>query len=121
MIPVEVTRVLMRLRGEMLAFLDREEGEMDFCGRCHLPLPAGEFESYAFCPWCDLSIMGDVPCPDESRRIIEHNWRLEDDVQCGACGGQYPQPNRYPFRFCPCCGAPFAALDEVMIELPFLV
>ena len=28
---------------------------------------------------------------------------------------------RYPFRFCPECGAPFASDDEIVIELPFEV
>jgi uncharacterized CHY-type Zn-finger protein len=117
----EFRRALARLRSEMLTFLDRREDDTDFCGRCHLPLPAGDFESYCFCPWCDLSITGNGPCLDESRRIIEHSWETEDDIQCGECGAEYSQPSRYPFRFCPCCGAPFAEQDELLIELPFLV
>ena len=117
----EVRHVLMRLRVEILTSLDRSESEMDFCGRCHLPLPTGDYESYEFCPWCDQSLNGIVPRLDESRRIIQHQWEVQDDIQCGECGGEYEQPNRYPFRFCPHCGAPFAIEDELMIELPFLI
>ena len=117
----EVRHVLMRLRVEILTSLDRSESEMDFCGRCHLPLPTGDYESYEFCPWCDQSLNGIVPRLDESRRIIQHQWEVQDDIQCGECGGEYEQPNRYSFRFCPHCGAPFAIEDELMIELPFLI
>lgn len=117
----EVRHVLMRLRVEILTCLDRSESEMDFCGRCHLPLPTGDYESYEFCPWCDQPLNGTVPRLDESRRIIQHQWEVRDDIQCGECGGEYEQPNRYPFRFCPHCGAPFAIEDELMIELPFLM
>ncbi len=119
--PAEVRRILERLRVEILNYMDRSENETDFCGRCHLPLPSGEFEEYAFCPWCDQSFNGDPPRPDESRRIIEHQWVVQDAIQCGECGGEYEQPNRYPFCFCPHCGAPFASTDEVVLELPFLV
>ncbi len=119
--PHEVQRILTRLRVEILSYLDRTENETDFCGRCHLPLPSGDFEEYEFCPWCDQSFNGDAPRLDESRRIIEHQWIVEDEIQCGECGGEYEQPNRYPFRFCPHCGAPFAFGDEVILELPYLV
>lgn len=118
---VRMRPVLMRLRLEMLRYLDRAASDMDFCGRCHLPLPAGDLESYQFCPWCDQSFSGDIARIDESRRIIAHQWSIQDAIQCGECGGEYEQPNRYPFRFCPHCGAPFAVEDEVIFELPFLV
>jgi len=117
----EVYRVLVRLRREMVLYLDRNEAELDFCDVCLLPFPAGEFESYSFCPWCDCALVGDAPRADESRRIVEHTWAREEDIQCGECGGQYSQPGRYRFRFCPHCGAPFAPEDELLIELPFRV
>ena len=117
----EVRHVLMRLRVEILTHLDRSESETDFCGCCHLPLPTGDYASYEFCPWCDQSLNGIVPRVDESRRIIQHQWEVQDDIQCGECGGEYEQPHRYPFRFCPHCGAPFAIEDELMIELPFRI
>ncbi len=85
------------------------------------PPPSGDYESYEFCPWCCLSINGWEPRPDEARRIIEHQWGTADEIQCGECGGEYEQPSRYPFQFCPHCGAPFADQDELMIELPFLI
>ncbi len=119
--PLEVQRTLMRLRVEILNYLDRTEDDTDFCGRCHLPLPAGDFESYEFCPWCDQSLSGFDPRQDESRRIVEHQWEIQDEIQCGECGGEYEQPGRYPFPYCPHCGAPFAAEDEMVVELPFLV
>jgi uncharacterized CHY-type Zn-finger protein len=119
--PGEARQILMRLRIENLDYLDRSEADTDFCGRCHLPLPTGDYESYTFCPWCDLSITGSCPRLDESRRIIEHQWDFQDDIQCGECGGQYAQPGRYPFLFCPHCGAQFASEDEFLIELPFLL
>jgi uncharacterized CHY-type Zn-finger protein len=115
----EARVILVRLRREILVYLGRDEAEFDFCALCLLPLPAGEFESYAFCPWCDLPLSGDPPGSDEARRIIEHRWERVDDIQCGGCGGEYAQPGRYPFRFCPHCGAPFADEDELLIELPF--
>ena len=121
LVPAEAQRVLMRVRVEMLTHLGRSEDDTYFCGRCHLPLPAGDFESYEFCPWCCQSINGFVPGGDESRRIIEHQWDLSTEIQCGECGGEYEQPTRYAFRFCPHCGAAFAEFDELMIELPFLV
>jgi uncharacterized CHY-type Zn-finger protein len=118
-VPEELHAVLIRLRREILAYL--ECTDVEFCLVCHLPLPEGEFEAYAFCPWCDESISGGEPRSDEARRIIEHRWVREDDIQCGECGGEYAQPGRYPFRFCPYCGAPFAEEDELLIELPFTV
>ena len=112
---------MTELRVAMLIYLDRRETGTDFCGRCHLPLPAGDYEAYEFCPWCDQSISGGEPRPDESRRIIEHQWAVQDEIQCGECGSEYEQPNRYPFQFCPQCGAHFAAQDEIVLELPFLI
>ena len=44
-----------------------------------------------------------------------------DEAQCGECGSEFEQPTRYPFKFCPACGAPFAAQDELLITLPFFV
>jgi uncharacterized CHY-type Zn-finger protein len=120
-VPGEVYRALIRLRAEMLVYLAKDENELDFCGQCRLPFPQGDFEAYAFCPWCDLQMGGDSPRIDESRRIIRHSWERQDDIQCGECGGEYAQPGRYPFRFCPHCGAPFAPDDEMVIELPFQV
>ncbi len=119
--PTEVQRIRTQLRVSILSYLDRSENEMDFCGRCHLPLPSGEFEEYEFCPWCDVSFNGDAPRGDESRRIIEHQWEVQDEIQCGECGGEYEQPNRYPFCFCPHCGARFAFGDKLIVELPFVV
>ena len=117
----QVRRALGPLRLEMLAYLDRSEADTDFCGQCHLPHPSGDYEAYEFCPWCSLSINGWEPRSDESRRIIEHHWVTTDEIQCGECGGEYEQPSRYAFQFCPHCGAPFADQDELLIELPFLV
>ncbi len=119
--PLEVRQALMQLRVEILNYLDRTEDDTDFCGRCHLPLPTGDLESYEFCPWCDRSLNGFEPRPDESRRIVEHQWEVQDDIQCGECGGEYEQPGHYPFPFCPHCGASFAVEDEIVVELPFLV
>jgi hypothetical protein len=118
----EIRRILLALRAEMLAYMQRPEGETDFCRRCLLPLPEGAFDSYDFCPWCSKSLGGMEPRFDESRRIIE--GELEGrilEIQCGECGSEYEQPARYPFRFCVVCGAPFAAEDEIVIELPWLV
>lgn len=120
-VPEDIRRVLMRLRVEILNYLDCDESDTNFCGRCHLPLPAGPFEAYEFCPWCDQSFSGGVARVDESRRIIEHRWETQDEIQCGECGGEYEQPHRYPFNYCPHCGAQFAKVDEVVIELPFIV
>ena len=120
-VPEHARRALTELRVEILTFLARSETDTDFCGRCHLPLPAGDYESYDFCPWCDMSINGGAPCSDEARRIIEHQWATEDEIQCGECGSEYEQPNRYPFRFCPQCGARFADQDELVVELPYLI
>ena len=117
----EVQRIISRLRVEILSYLDRSEDDTDFCDRCHLPLPSDEFEEYEFCPWCDQSFSGDEPRLDESRRIVEHRWPVQDEIQCGECAAEYEQPNRYPFPFCPHCGAPFATEDEMVIELPFLI
>ena len=119
--PSEVRRIQMRLCVEILKHLDRTANDTDFCGRCKLPLPSGDFESYLFCPWCNQSFNGGVPRSDESRRIVEHKWTVQDDIQCGDCGAEYEQPSRYPFCFCPHCGAPFAPEDEMIFELPFLV
>jgi uncharacterized CHY-type Zn-finger protein len=119
--PLQIRGALMRVRSQMLLTLNRTEDETDFCGRCHLPLPADDFEAYEFCPWCDQSLCGDAARIDESRRIVEHQWGAEDDIQCGECGCEYAQPSRFPFRFCPHCGARFADEDEILIELPFLI
>ncbi len=86
-----------------------------------LPLPEDEFECYGFCPWCSLSLNGQDPRIDESRRIIETMLDEVTGIQCGECGSEYEQPARYPFRFCVVCGAPFAAEDEMIIELPWTV
>lgn len=115
-------RILLALRAEILVYLQAREEEMRFCQRCLLPLPEGEYESYDFCPWCSKSLGGIEPRFDESRKIIERealDRRVE--IQCGECGAEYEQPARYPYKFCAACGAPFAAEDEFIIELPWLV
>ena len=117
----EMRRILLRLRAEMLLYLGRTEKDILFCDRCLLPLPEGEYERYRFCPWCSKSPDGYPPAYDESRRIIENEWDNQTEIQCGGCGGEYEQPARYPFRFCPHCGAPFAEEDELVIVLPFRV
>jgi uncharacterized CHY-type Zn-finger protein len=120
-LPPEIQRKLLRLRAEMLFYLDRTEADTLTCRRCLLPYPEGEYEAYGFCPWCSLSINGCAPRIDESRRIIQNQRFGQDEIQCSECGGEYGQPTRYPFQFCPHCGAPFAQQDELLIELPFLV
>ena len=118
----EVRRILLALRAEMLVYLKYCEDEARFCQRCLLPLPEGEFDSYDFCPWCSKSLGGMQPRLNESRKIIEReelDRRVE--IQCGECGCEYEQPARYPYRFCAVCGAPFAAEDEIVLELPWLV
>jgi rRNA maturation endonuclease Nob1 len=118
----EARRILLALRAEMLVYLQVPEEEMRFCRRCLLPLPEGDFESYDFCPWCSKSLGGMEPRLDESRKIIESEERERHlEIQCGECGAEYDQPARYPYKFCPVCGAAFAAEDEVIIELPWLV
>ena|SRR5437773_182921 len=119
--PQEVRRILLKLRAEILLYLGLSEQDTRFCERCLLPLPEGDFERYSFCPWCSQSLTGYTPCYDESRRIIENEWDNQTEIQCGACGGEYEQPARYPFRFCAHCGAPFAPEDELVIVLPFRV
>ena len=119
--PREIQRILLKLRAEMLLYLGRAEKDTSFCDRCLLPLPEGEFEAYRFCPWCCRSLTGCIPCYDESQRIIENEWEAQTEIQCGSCGGEYEQPARYPFRFCAHCGSPFAAQDELVVVLPFLV
>jgi hypothetical protein len=114
-------RILLALRAEMLTYMQISEEEIDFCGRCLLPLPEGEYDSYDFCPWCDKSLSGMEPRPDESRRIIERELEGRTEIQCGECGCEYEQLARYPYRFCVVCGAQFAADDEIIIELPWLV
>ena len=54
-------------------------------------------------------------------QIIEREIEGWTGIQCGECGCEYEQPARYPYRFCAVCGAQFAAEDEVVIELPWLV
>ena len=57
-----------------------------------------------------------------SRARSFSTWRCgNDEIQCGECGGEYEQPTLYPFLNCPHCGAPFAAQDELLVELPILV
>ena len=113
---------MLALRAEMLAYLQITEEEARFCSRCLLPLPEGEYDSYDFCPWCSKSLSGIEPRLDESRKIIEsEELERRIEIQCGECGCEYEQPARYPYRFCVVCGAPFAAEDEFIIELPWLV
>ena len=54
----------------MLARLGRSEDDTACCRQCLLPYPEGDWESYDFCPWCDLSIRGLEERIDESRKII---------------------------------------------------
>jgi hypothetical protein len=117
----EIRRILLALRAEMLLYLHRDEADTRFCDRCLLPLPEGEYDSYEFCPWCSRSFNGSDPRPDESRRIIEDEFEGWTEIQCGECGCEYEQPARYPYKFCAACGAPFAAEDEVVIVLPWVV
>jgi hypothetical protein len=117
----QIRRILLALRVEMLAYLERSEDDTQFCKSCLLPLPEGEFEAYDFCPWCSKSINGYPRRLNESRKIIENERGRLMEIQCGECGCEYGQPARYPYRFCVVCGAPFAAQDEFVIELPWLV
>jgi hypothetical protein len=118
----EARRILLALRAEMLAYLQAREVDIRFCHRCLLPLPEGDYDSYDFCPWCSKSLGGIEPRLDESRKIIEGEELAQRvEIQCGECGSEYEQPARYPYRFCAVCGAPFAAEDEFVIELPWLV
>ena len=117
----QIRRKLLRLRAEILSYLERTEANTRSCRECLLPYPEGDFESYSFCPWCALSTTGREPRLDESRRIIENERFGQDEIQCGECRCQYEQPTPYPFQFCPHCGAPFAQQDEILIELPFWV
>jgi uncharacterized CHY-type Zn-finger protein len=105
----------------MLRYLERAEGETQSCRRCLLPLPEGEYEAYDFCPWCSKPLGGLEPRVEESRKIIERELGRHVEIQCGACGCEYGQPARYPFRFCVVCGARFAPEDEWILELPWLV
>ncbi len=109
----KIRQTLLRLRAEMLDHLDRAAENTLCCTRCLLPYPEDDFEAYNFCPWCSLSIHGREARIDESRKIIEHERYGNDEIQCGECGGEYEQPTKYPFQFCPHCGAPFAAQDEI--------
>jgi hypothetical protein len=117
----EARRILLALRAEMLVYLQVTEDEIRFCRRCLLPLPEGDYDSYDFCPWCSKSLGGMEARIDESRKIIEREIEGWTGIQCGECGCEYEQPARYPYRFCAVCGAQFAAEDEVVIELPWLV
>lgn len=119
-LPPKVREMLLRLQAEMLYHLRRTRAATLCCDQCLLPYPEGEFEAYNFCPWCCLSVNGREPRIDESRKIIQKERYGQDEIQCGECGGEYDQPTPYPFRFCPHCGAPFAAQDEILVELPFL-
>ena len=116
-----IQRMMLRFRAEMLAELGRTEQDTTCCRQCMLPYPEGDFESYNFCPWCDISIRGLEQRIDESRKIILAERFGMDEIQCGECGGEYEQPTLYPFKSCPHCGAPFAEIDELLVELPFLV
>jgi len=117
----EVRRILLALRAEMLDYLEVEAVDISCCPRCLLPLPEGDFESYSFCPWCSRAFSTRAACFHESRRIIQNEWGRQVEVQCGECGCEYAQPQRYPFRYCVVCGARFAAEDEAVIVLPFRV
>lgn len=117
----EIRRILLALRAEMLCYLQVSEETIRFCRRCLLPLPEGDYDSYDFCPWCAQSLGGLEPRIDESRKIIERELEGWIAIQCGECGCEYEQPARYPYRFCAVCGAQFAAEDEIVIELPWLV
>jgi hypothetical protein len=118
----EVRRMLLALRAEMLAYLQRDEEDTRFCERCLLPLPEGEFEAYDFCPWCSKSFGAMEPNFDQARRIIENDTLGNQvEIQCGECGCEYEQPARYPFKFCVICGAEFAVGDELVIVLPWVV
>ncbi len=46
----KIRRKLLRLRAEMLSYLERTEENTRCCRECLLPYPEGEFESYSFCP-----------------------------------------------------------------------
>ena len=54
-------------------------------------------------------------------RFVGKSRYGHDEIQSGECGGEYEQPTPYPFQFCAHCGAPFAAQDEIFIELSFRV
>ena len=97
----KIQQTLLRLRAEMLDHLDRTAEDTRFCARCLLPYPEDDFEAYHFCPWCSLSINGRDARIDESRKVIEHERYGNDEIQCGECGGEYEQPSKYPFQFCP--------------------
>ena len=120
-LPPHARAKLLRLRDEMLAHLERTVDDTPCCRQCLLPHPEGDYEAYSFCPWCALSIHGQEARGDESRKIIQNERYGRDEIQCGECGGEYEQPTLYPFRACPHCGAPFAAVDELLIELPIRV
>jgi hypothetical protein len=120
-LPPNARATLLRLRDEMLAHLGRTSADTACCRQCLLPHPEGDYEAYNFCPWCSLSIRGREARFDESRKIIQNERYGNDEIQCGECGGEYEQPTLYPFRACPHCGAPFAAVDELLIELPIRV
>ena len=119
-LPPKVRRALLQLRADMLLHLGRTEDDTACCRQCLLPYPEGDWESYNFCPWCDLSVRGLEERIDESRKVILDIRFGNDEAQCGECGAEFEQPTRYPFKFCPHCGAPFAAQDELLITLPFL-
>jgi len=117
----QIRAMLLRVRSQMLAYPRTDLASVRCCRRCLLPYPEGEYESYSYCPWCGLSIQGREARIDESRKIIGRQRYGNDEIQCGECGGEYEQPTMFPFKFCPHCGAPFADVDELLIELPFLV
>jgi hypothetical protein len=117
----EMRRILLALRAEMIIYLKRSEEELNFCSRCLLPFPEGDYDAYDYCPWCSISPSGVEPRYDEARKIVGEPVEDRVEIQCGECGCEYQQPARYPYRFCAACGAPFAAEDEFIIELPWLV
>ena len=112
---------MLQLRAEILEHLGRTEEDTTCCPQCLLPHPEGDFESYSFCPWCLHALCGLEERIDESRKFVLDVRFGNDEIQCGECGGEYEQPTRYPFKFCPHCGAPFAEHDELLMVLPFRV
>jgi hypothetical protein len=66
----------MRLRREIVAYLGCDETHLDFCSLCRLPPPAGDFEAYAFCPWCDRSRSAGPPRAADDEFLIELPFRV---------------------------------------------
>lgn len=120
-LPVPIVRQLLQLRTQMLVGLGRDAENTTFCQRCLLPFPEGDFEEYAFCPWCRFAQTSADARDAQATRVIEAEYPTYQEIQCGECGDEYEQPLRYRFRFCPYCGALFSEVDELVIELPFVV